>query len=573
MRSSGTLPAMAASGTPLVLGFNSTHDAAAAIVRGGDVLMAVEEERLSRVKHHFGRPDRAMAACLTHAGASWEALEHVAFYMNPRHWLRRGAWHFVRNLPRSASYLGREPALWKSFMGIERRFREANGFRGRFHAVDHHAAHIDSAFWPSGFPTAAALTIDGAGEAATTVLARVDERTHKRYLTVNYPLSVGKVWEAVTDWLGWRPTEDEGKVMGLAPHGSGTYVEALREVLAPHPARGFTVDLSYFTFQYGARQLVSEKFVRTFGPPRAPDGEIEDRHRDVAFALQSATEDVVLALARRLHAESGERRLVMAGGVALNCVANGRLAREGPFDEIFVQPAAGDNGAALGAALLTAHRTLGAPRGDPQRHAFLGPGYDEQDVTAAAAALGVSCEHVDDIAAHTAGLLANGAIVGWMQGRMEYGPRALGNRSILADPRDAGMRDRLNRDVKFREAFRPFAPAVPLEHAAEWFDDVRPSPYMLLAFPVRADRRDRVPAIMHVDGSARVQTVTAAESPRFHELLCAFGARTGVPVLLNTSFNLRGEPIAATPREALEVLVRSGLDAVVIGNRVFRENR
>ncbi len=562
---------MAASGTQLVLGFNSTHDAAAAIVRGGDVLMAVEEERLSRVKHHFGRPDRAMALCLTHAGSSWDELEHVAFYMNPRLWLRRGAWHFLRHFPKSASYLGREPALWKSFMGVERRFRDASGFRGRFHTVDHHAAHIDSAFWPSGFAHAAALTIDGAGEAAATVLARVDEKTHHRYLTVNYPVSVGKVWEAVTDWLGWRPTEDEGKVMGLAPHGAATYVAAMREVLAPHATSGFAVDLSYFTFQYGAQQLVSERFVRTFGAARAAEGEIEDRHRDVAFALQAATEDVVLALAHRLHEESGESRLVMAGGVALNCVANGRLVREGPFEEVFVQPAAGDNGAALGAALLTAHRTLGAPRGERQRHAFLGPACREQDVAAAAAALGVTGERVDDVADHTAELLANGAIVGWMQGRMEYGPRALGNRSILADPRDPSMRERLNRDVKFREAFRPFAPAVPLEHAAEWFDDVRPSPYMLLAFPVRADRRQHVPAITHVDGSARVQTVTADENARFHELLSAFGTRTGVPVLLNTSFNLRGEPIANTPREALDVLMRSGLDAVVIGDWVFVE--
>ena len=554
---------------PLVLGFNSTHDAAAAIVRDGDVLMAVEEERLSRVKHHFGTPRRAMDLCLEAAGASWRDLEHVAFYMNPALWLRSYGWHFLRHLPRSASYLGRKPALWESFLGIERRFRRETGFRGRFHAVDHHAAHIDSAYWPSGFSEAAAMTVDGAGEAATTVLARVDTHGQRRIAVERYPISVGKVWEAVTDWLGWMPTQDEGKTMGLAPYGSDRRVADFARVLRPDDARGFVQDLAYTDLQYGSRRLVSQRFVAEFGPPREPGAALQDHHRDVARALQVQTEEVVLSLGRKLHAETGLRHLVMAGGVALNCVANGRLLREGPFEEIFVQPAAGDNGACLGAALFVAHRKLGAPRGPRQAHAFMGPGFTEQEVEAAAAARGLVAERPSDVVARTAELLADGAIVGWMQGRMEYGPRALGHRSILADPRREEMKDEVNRRVKFREPFRPFAPSVPLEDAADWFEDARPSPYMLLAFAVRAERRGRIPAVTHVDGTARVQTVTAAQAPRYHALLRAFGERSGVPILMNTSFNVRGEPIVRTADEALQALVRTGLSAVVIGELVF----
>ena len=555
---------------PLVLGFNCTHDAAAAIVRGGDVVMAVEEERLSRVKHHFGMPRRAMELCLEAAGVSWRELEHVAFYMNPSLWLRSAGWHFVRNLPRSASYLGRKPALWESFLGIERRFRKETGFRGRFHAVDHHAAHIDSAFWPSGFDEAAALTVDGAGEAATTVRARVDARRQRRFGVARYPVSVGKVWEAVTDWLGWTATQDEGKTMGLAPYGSDRFVEAFARFLRADATHGFAQDLAYTDLQFGARRLVSDRFVAEFGPAREPGGEILDHHRDVARALQVQTEEVFLALGHKLFQETGLRRLVMAGGVALNCVANGRLLREGPFEEIFVQPAAGDNGACLGAALFVAHRKLGAPRGPRQDHAYLGPGFTEEETLHAAAARGLVPERPDDVVARTAELLAAGEILGWMQGRMEYGPRALGHRSILADPRREEMKAEVNRRVKFREAFRPFAPSVTLEDARDWFEEARPSPYMLLAFGVRPEKRGRIPAVTHVDGTARVQTVAATESPRYHALLRAFADRTGVPVLLNTSFNIRGEPIVRTPDEAMEALVRTGLTAVVIGDLVFR---
>ncbi len=553
----------------LVLGMNATHDAAAALVRDGELVVAIEEERLSRVKHHFGEPRRAIAACLEFAGATMADVDHVAFYMHARRWLWSCGLHFLRNLPASRRYLARKPPLWRSFLGVERRFRDAYGFRGRFHMVDHHAGHIDSAFWPSGFDEAAALSIDGAGESATTVLARVDERRLERLAVTRYPLSVGKLWEAVTDWLGWRPTRDEGKVMGLAPYGTPDAVEAFARVLAPRTDGTFHQDLSYFAYQRGAPRLFSEKFVRDFGPPREPDGEIQGHHRNVAFALQHQTEEIVVALARNLRERTGLRRLVMSGGVSLNCVANGRLLREGVFDEVFVPPAAGDDGASLGAALWVSHRVAGAPRGAPMRDAFVGTGFTESETLAAAVSRGLVPQRVRDVVEWAAERLAAGEILGWMQGRMEWGPRSLGNRTILANPTLAGMNDTVNRRVKFREPFRPFAPSVPLEVASEWFEGVRPSPFMLFAFPVRPAQRSRLPAVTHVDGSARVQTVTADENPRFHALLHAFGRRTGVPVLLNTSFNVRGEPIVATPAEALDALLRTGLDAVVIGELVF----
>ena len=557
---------------PLVLGLNSTHDAAAALLRDGEIVLALEEERLSRVKHHFGMPLLAVARCVEAAGVPMEGVAHAAFYMNARKWLASNAMHFLRSFPGSRGYLDRKPALWRSFLGVERAFRRATGFRGRFHFVDHHTAHIESAFWPSGFEECAALTIDGAGEAETTVLASVDERTLTRLVSARYPRSVGKVWESVTDWLGWRPTRDEGKVMGLAPYGDERFVAEFARVLGPRTDGSFHQDMEFFAYQRGAPRRFSERFVRAFGPPRRDGEDIAEHHEAVAFALQRQTEEVVLALARFLRQRTRRRRLVMAGGVALNCVANGRLVREGVFDEVYIQPAAGDDGACLGAAYHVTHRRLGVPRAAPPRDAFLGPGFTEAETLAAAAARGLAPERPADIAAFCADLLARGAILGWMQGRMEYGPRALGGRSILGSPCDAGMKDAVNRLVKFREPFRPFAPSVPLEDAGDWFEDARPSPSMLLSFRVREDRRARIPAVTHVDGSARVHTVERAVSPRFHALLRAFGERTGVPVLLNTSFNVRGEPIVCSPAEALDALHRTGLTAVVVGDLVFRKN-
>ncbi len=548
-----------------VLGFNATHDAAAVLLRDGVPVAAVEEERLSRVKHHFGMPERAVECVLREAGIGMDAVDHVAFYMDARLWLAFfGSW-FLLHLPATLRFTARRPALWRSFLGVESRFRRRFGFRGRFHMVEHHAAHAASAFYPSGFEEAAVLTIDGAGERVTTLLGRMTDGRLERLSQEVYPRSVGKAWEAVTDWLGFRPQSGEGKVMGLAAYGRPALVERFRSVLRPAGRESFHLELSYFDFPTGATPLYGRRFVEEFGPPRRPDGPIEPHHEDVAYALQAATEDVVLHLARSLRQRTGLRRLVMAGGCALNAPANFRVAREAGFEDVFIQPAAGDNGACLGAALAVHHRLHpGAPRWT-MRHAFLGPSIDAPAARAALAAAGVAFTEPADLVTAAADLLSSGGVLGWASGPMEYGPRALGNRSVLADPRTLAMRERVNRSVKQREPFRPLAPVVRLEDAASFVDGAMSSPYMLLTFPVRADARDRIPAVVHADGTARLQTVTEDTQPTLHRLLGAVGARTGVPCLLNTSFNARGEPVVADAADAVRAFLAMDLDGLVLG--------
>ena len=549
-----------------VLGFNATHDAAAVLLRDGFPVAAVEEERLSRVKHHFGMPERAVAHCLAAGGISIDAVDHVAFYMDAGLWLRSFGTHFLRNLPGSLAYTRRRPALWRSFLGVERRFRRTFGYRGPFHQVEHHEAHAASAFWPSGFEEAAVLTVDGAGEKVTTLLGEMRPGglvRHRRART-------GAPSPAPTDWLGFRPQSGEGKVMGLAAWGRPALRERFRAVLRPEGEASFHLDLSLFDYPRGGNPLYGERFVREFGPARAPDAPIGPRHEDVAFALQAATEEVVLHLARHLRARTGLRRIVMAGGCALNAPANYRVATEAGFDEVFVQPAAGDNGACLGAALTVYHRVVqNGPRwtmGD----AFLGPEIVESDAEAELRSAGLPgatfpVSRPADVESAAADLLAAGKVIGWARGRMEYGPRALGHRSVLADPRTKAMFERVNRRVKQREPFRPLAPVVRLEDLPLFVERPVPSPYMLLTFPVRPEMRDRIPAVVHADGSARMQSVTAGQEPSLHRLLGLFGDRSGVPCLMNTSFNRRGEPVVATARDAVEAFVAMDLDALVLG--------
>jgi carbamoyltransferase len=549
-----------------VLGFNATHDAAAVLLRDGVPVMAVEEERLSRVKHHFGMPERAVGACLAAGGIGIDGVDHVAFYMDAGLWLRFfGTW-FLRGLPSSLAYTKRKPALWRSFLGVERRFRRTFGYRGPFHMVEHHEAHAASAFWPSGFPEAAVLTVDGAGEKVTTLMGEMRPGGLVRHRQEVYPRSVGKVWEAVTDWLGFLPQSGEGKVMGLAAWGRPALRERFREVFRPDGEGSFHVDLSYFDYPRGRNPLYGERFVRAFGPPRGRDDPVEPRHEDVAFALQAATEEVVLHMALRLRERTGLRRIVMAGGCALNAPANYRVATEAGFDEVFIQPAAGDNGACLGAALTVYHRTiLDGPRWT-MRDAFLGPSVDDDAAEAAVRALGLPFARPADVESEAARLLAEGKVIGWARGRMEYGPRALGHRSILADPRSRAMFERVNLRVKQREPFRPLAPVVRLEDLPLFVGRPVPSPYMLLTFPVLPGMRERIPAVVHADGTARMQTVTAGQEPSLHRLLGLFGDRSGVPCLMNTSFNRRGEPVVATARDAAEAFRDMDLDALVLGN-------
>lgn len=550
-----------------VLGFNATHDAACVIVRDGAIRVAVEEERFSRRKHHYGFPERALAYALESEGLAGKDLDAAAFYWNPYRGLLRFGLHFLKSLPRSLAYLRMQPGIFKDFVMMPGRLRRRCGFRGRFRFVDHHLAHAASAFYPSPFDRAAILTVDGTGEWTTTWLGRGEGTTLRPLRELGYPHSLGKIYEALTQYLGFRINGGEGKVMGLAPYGTPRFKEEFGRILRPTRDGFFRLDMRYFQYQHGHPVKFSPALVDLLGAPREPEGEVNERHCDVAATLQDIVEERMIGLADTLHRLTGEDGLCIAGGVGLNCVANGRLLEETPFKQLFIQPAAYDAGAGLGAALVVA-AAAGDPVRRPLEHAFLGAVHDPASCRRALKQAGLDWEEPDELPAAVAGLLAEGNVVGWHQGRAEFGPRALGNRSILADPRRAEMKDVLNHKVKHREGFRPFAPAVLLEEAGKYFEGCggdTPSPFMLLAFPVAKDRRSDIPAVTHVDGTARVQTVTREQNAAYHDLIRSFGERTGVPVILNTSFNRRGEPMVERPEEAIEVFIGSEMDALALG--------
>jgi carbamoyltransferase len=557
----------------VVLGLNAySHDAGVALVVDGELVFAAEEERYDRVKHSYAFPAGAMRAAWKHAGLLPGDVDAVAFCWRKDMARGRKALYVLRHLPRSLAFLRERPErlpprlrYLRDVAHLERDLR-MNGVHAPVTWVEHHFAHAVQAHRFGPADEAALLTADGMGEWTAAATWHAGGSDRPRLLAAqHYPHSLGKVYAAVTQHLGFRPDADEGKTMGLASYGRPALRDAFRELVRPHEKRLYEVDLDAFAYPWGATRMGGAPFAARFGPPRVPEGPIETRDEDLAYAAQAVLEETVLGVARRLREQTGASHLGLAGGLFLNCILNGRLAREAGFDSLFIFPAAGDAGAAAGAAAWVA----GMER-RPLTHAFLGDPCDEAAVDAA---LSDRPHRVaPDPAATAAEALAAGRIVGWFDGRMEFGPRALGARSILADPREKSIKDRLNAEVKFREAFRPFAPAVLEEAAGEWFDDARPSPFMLLAFAARDRAREKIPGVVHVDGSARVQTVGKTDGPpRFRRLLEAFGERTGVPVVLNTSFNVRGEPIVRTPDEALACFDRTGMDLLVLGDRVVEK--
>ncbi|NLU71713.1 carbamoyltransferase [Streptomyces sp. HNM0575] len=556
----------------IILGISALyHDSACAVLVDGHVVSAAQEERFSRRRFDQAMPTRAVRACLRDAGVRISDVDHVAYYERPERKLARQLWMGLPALPETSP-----AALFR--LDADRPFRQIEellGFTGPVTAVGHHEAHAASAFYQSGFRTSALFTADAVGEWTTTSYGRGGPDGVELLEEVAFPHSLGLFYSAVTSYLGFAVNSDEYKVMGLAPYGSPRYAERLARLVQDEDGGQFRLDLGYFDFS-GHGPMFTDRLADLLeGPARDPESEITQFHTDVAASLQEVLEAILLRKLRHLHRETGDSCLSYAGGVALNCVANRRIREEGPFEQVFVQPAAGDSGGAIGAAAMVHHSLTGefeprrltdvklGPRGDTGRTRgwLRRAGVPYSDFTGDEAGL------LD----RTAALLADGAVVGWYQGRMEFGPRALGARSILADPRDAQMRDRINALVKKREAFRPFAPAVVEERCEEFFELAEPSPFMLDTTTVR--RGADLPAITHVDGSARVQTVNSAQDARFHGLLSAFGRRTGFPILLNTSFNMRGEPIVAGPVDALVCFVRSDLDVLVLGDHlVLRED-
>jgi carbamoyltransferase len=571
-----------------VLGISFGIDTSAALLRDGDVVAASLEERFSRQKHDRNWPSQAIAYCLREAGIGQEDVDHIAFFWNPTLQLDFAHPGRARTYRHHGDYLHMAPSwLLSAVRGSGPRLTspmltqtiQLDGRRPlSVHYVAHHRAHAASAFYPSPFSEAAVLTVDGNGERAATTLGAFRGGAYESVAELDWPNSLGAVWAAVTGWLGFRPNSGEGKVMGLAPYGDDRFVDEFRAMLGVGSGR-HAVDLTWFAYYLDGPDRVSQRFVDRFGPACVPGLAHTDSQRAVAFALQAATEDAMLGLARTLHGATGLPDLALAGGVAMNSVANGRIETEGPFRRVFVQPAAGDGGTAAGAALWAGHQVFGWERVPAWRNDRFGPAFDDESCRAALRRGGWGWTEPVDLVGDTAEALAAGELVGWFQGRAEYGARALGGRSILADPRDAANKDVLNARVKFREGFRPFAPSVTEEGAASLFElpAGRASdhcvPFMQKVFRVRAEARAKLGAVTHVDGTARLQTVSRDSDPLFHALIAAFGGRTGVPAVLNTSFNVRGEPIVGSPDDAIRCWATTGLDRLVLGPCVLRKPR
>ncbi len=539
------------------------HDSACALLQDGSLTAAVQEERLSRLKHDPSFPRRAFQYCVDQAGLTCADLDAVAYYEHPVRKLHRQVSLFSRQLTRSDLV-----RYWLSARQPAADIRAQLGYDGEVIFVEHHEAHAASGFYFSPFDEAAILTVDGVGEWATSSYGHGHGSTLRLKGGVKFPHSLGLFYSTITSYLGFKVNDGEYKVMGLAPYGKPRYLRQMSELIRAVPGGGFALNLDYFDFTRSDR-MYSEAFVDLIGiPPRQRGEPVTSDHQDLARSAQLALEEIMLSEVRHLHDLVPVDNLCMAGGVALNCVANGRIRREGPFARIFVQPASGDAGGALGAAALAHVRIGGIEPIAALEHAYLGPEYSSAEVVAAwRGIVGTPRDYSRDdgaLFADVAERIASGQVIGWCDGRMEFGPRALGARSILADPRDPGMRDRLNVVVKKREEFRPFAPAVLEQEAGAHFALDRPSPFMLdTAQTISAIA---LPAVTHVDGSARVQTVDDRTAPRFARLLQAFKARTGCPVLLNTSFNLADEPIVCSPVDALISFSRSRLDALVFGD-------
>jgi carbamoyltransferase len=548
------------------INYSQMHDSSACIARNGEVLFAIAEERLSRVKHDARFPALAIRACLDFAGVRADELEFICQGWSPP---RAG---FLHDL--SCYATGKQPvdsrallnstrhflSMWHQKSG-ENRFQQAFGpSRTQFRLVDHHLAHAISAYAFSGFEDAAMLVIDGRGawEATSIWCGRGGRLEHIE--TIPWPNSLGLFYAQFTQYLGFQPYSDEWKVMGLAPYGQPGV-----------DLRGF-VSPNQDPYRVAARLLIGKDSAPNaaiearLGPSRAPEAEIEDRHKNIAYAVQDACERAMLKLAASAVAKAGCRNLCLAGGVALNSKANGKILASGLVDQLFIQPASGDDGVCLGAALAPYLDSGGKLPLRKMRHAYWGPASSDAEIEKVLATYKIRYTRLSDPAKTVAELLANGKILGWFQGRMEFGPRALGNRSILADPRDPEMTVKVNNAVKFREWWRPFAPSMLAETAGEYLESATDSPFMILTAQVRSEKRGVIPAVTHVDGSARPQTVERDVNPLYWKLICEFGERTGVPVVMNTSFNLRGEPIVCTPTDAIRTFFSSGMDALAIGS-------
>jgi carbamoyltransferase len=574
-----------------ILGINAYHgNASAAIVCDGRLIAAVEEERFNRVKYAAGFPARAIRYCLKEAGLTLADLDHVAVPRNP---YARLATKFFYAL-RMPSFARERAKVLVKFTGIPDALAAAfdsdpKRVGATFHRVEHHQAHLASSFFVSPFERAALLSADGLGDFASTMWGTGSGKRMNIHGAIAFPHSLGLFYGGVTQYLGFPKFGDEYKVMGLAAYGQPEQMDAFRDIVrfdAHSNGNGFRLGLDYFTHHRTGPEMswaeadktptlgkmFSNEMPKRLGPVRAPEEPLEQRHRNLAASLQARLEEVYLGMLKKLAERTGLKAICLAGGVAFNCIANGKIFDATPFEQVYVHPAAGDAGLAVGAAYYVWHQKLGKPRSFVMEHAYWGPGYTREEIRRAIDSNGIAQKGFrvselaeEELVRDTAAIIADGKIVGWFQGRAEWGPRALGNRSIVADPRRPEMKEILNRRIKHREIFRPFAPSILSEATGEYFEKSHPSPFMTLAYSVRTEKRGAIPAPTHVDGTGRLQTVTREANPRYHALISAFRDLTGVPVVLNTSFN-DNEPIVCRPEEAIDCFLRTQMDALVLGD-------
>jgi carbamoyltransferase len=573
-----------------ILGINAYHgDASAALVVDGQLVAAVEEERFNRIKHWAGFPAQSIQWCLQCAGITASELDHVAVSFNPRANLSKRVGFVLRHLPSPSAVMDRLKRQGKT-LGLEDQLAQAVGLdkaaiRAQFHRIEHHQTHVAAGFLISPFEESAVLSVDGMGDFTSTLTAYARDLGWQELDRVYFPHSIGFLYTAITMYLGFPYYGDEYKVMGLAPYGEPEFADFFRKLIMPK-GDTFALNLDYFTHhKKGIRMswndgapiietFSSQKLIDDLGPPRDPKSPMTPRHDNIAKSLQVVTEEIIMHLLTRLHAKTKSKNICMTGGVAMNSVANGKITRETPFENVYIPAGAADNGTSFGAAFYVWNHVLRQPRSFVQDHAYWGCASSDDEAERAAHEIGVPFEKMtnDQLVDTTTDLLISGHVVGWFQGAMEFGARALGNRTLLADPRRTDMRDIINLRIKFREKFRPFAPSILEEYVGDWFEINEPTPYMEKVFPIRAEKHAIIPAVTHVDGSGRLQTVSKRTNPLYHQLISRFNEKTGVPIVLNTSLN-ENEPIVRTPSEAIKCFLRTDMDAIAIGSLLINRHR
>lgn len=576
------------------------HDSAACLVKDGEILSAAHEERFTRKKHDHNFPQKAIEFCLKDAGIKADQLDLVAFYDKPFLKFERLLETYLTYAPIGIKSFIKAMPLWiKEKLWMKELIKDKLGYTGKVIFPEHHESHAASAFYPSPYNKAAILTMDGVGEWTTTSYGIGDGNDIQIIADIKFPHSLGLLYSALTYYTGFKVNSGEYKVMGLAPYGEPKYKQLIYDHLIDVKNDGsFRMNMEYFNYCQGLT-MTNEKFNKLFGgPPRVPETKLTQKEMDLARSLQEVTEEIVLKLGNHVYKETGLKNLCLAGGVALNCVANGRLLREGPFENIWIQPAAGDAGGALGAALIGWYKYQSNPRTadektDSQKGSYLGPKFSEEEIESFIQSFNLSAKRYDDdqLIENVANLINSEKVIGWFDGKMEFGPRALGSRTIIGDARSPQMQATMNIKIKFREGFRPFAPSVLYEKVSDYFEIQKESPYMLLTADVKQERRipmssddqkkwgidklnlvrSDIPAITHVDYSARLQTVHKETNPRYHKLISKFEEKTGCAVIINTSFNVRGEPIVCTPKDAYKCFMRTNMDYLVLGNYILNK--